>query len=318
MLHDIREVDPNFYPDRFKLPYFLRPQQFYNIIDNLKSIGADILALDEPLIISENNIRNSKFVLTFDDGLKDHLTVARYLFKKRIKGVFFVPSGPVLDNTIIDSHKIQFIIAAANPEKIAETICLKYEQFFNAPRSDLKNFFISKWKNNIWSKEMVFITRILREFNDSKWKRFLLSDLFEIYVSNDEKSFSKEFYLDLNGVKEIISLGHIVGGHGHFSHDLRYEDFETIEDEIQNMDSFLNSIKVDKKYLAYANGGYNDKVLYELNKYSFDCAFTTGHRKIELTDDKMLLPRIDATKTNLIMKSLRLNILIKDLYNDID
>ena len=36
----------------------------------------------------DDNLRN-KTVLTFDDGLKDHLSVAEYLNKKKIKRNFF-------------------------------------------------------------------------------------------------------------------------------------------------------------------------------------------------------------------------------------
>lgn len=300
MLHDIREIDPNFYPDRFKLPYFLRPHQFYNIVDNLNSANSNLLRFDEPFIVNEHTIRSNKHVFTFDDGLKDHLEVAKHLFKNKTKAVFFIPSGPILENSIIDSHKIQFIIAAAPPQKIIETIGLYYEDTFNLSRDNLNKFFISRWENNIWPKEMVFITRILREFDDFKWKRSLLANLFQTYVSNDPISFSKEFYLNTDDIEVILDLGHIVGGHGHFSYDLRYENVETIEYEIKKMDSFLNSFSIKEKYFAYANGGYNDNVIDELNKYNFIYSFTTGHRKVEVEDNNMFLPRIDATKTDLI------------------
>ena len=112
MLHDIREFQENFFPERYKLPSFLSPQQFNNIINNLTNSKSNILSLNDSLLINDINISNNLTVLTFDDGLKDHLAIARDLASENIKACFFIPSGPILEKSIIDSHKIQFILAS--------------------------------------------------------------------------------------------------------------------------------------------------------------------------------------------------------------
>lgn len=300
MLHDIREFDESFFPERYRLPYFLEPKQFDNIINNLLIRKNKLLSFEEELLICEDNIVKDITMLTFDDGLKDHLSIARSLASNNIKACFFIPSGPLFEHSIIDSHKIQFILASVLPHKIVDFINNSFENSFNRSHDILNEFYTSRWPNNIWSKEMIFVTRVLREYPDKIWKRNLINDLFYKYVSNDSKAFSNEFYLSYEDVLEIKSLGHTIGGHGHYSYDLRFEDLDTIESEIFKMNAFLTNLMQDVKYYAYANGGYNEFVINKLSEFNFDLAFTTGHRLVQISDKPLEIPRIDATKTDLI------------------
>lgn len=301
MLHDIRDFDESFFPERYRLPYFLVPKQFYNIINNLLAQKSKLLSFSDELITSVDNISNEITLLTFDDGLKDHLSIARNLASKNIKACFFIPSGPVFEHTIIDSHKIQFILASVSSQEIINFINNSFQYSFNKSYESLNEYYTSRWPNNIWSKEMIFVTRVLREYPDKIWKRQLIKDLFYKYVSIDSKAFSRDFYLSQEDVLEIQSLGHIIGGHGHYSYDLRFEDFDTIESEIFKMNEFLSNLNQDVKYYAYANGGYNEYVINKLTEFNFDLAFTTGHRSVQKSDIPLEIPRIDATKTNLII-----------------
>jgi peptidoglycan/xylan/chitin deacetylase (PgdA/CDA1 family) len=300
MLHDIREFQQNFFPNRYKLPYFLSVQQFHNIISNLNDQKKNILSFDESLDFDDDAFLKEKVILTFDDGLKDHLAVARKLKEQKIKGCFFVPSGPILEQSIIDSHKIQFILASAYPKSIVDYINYAYENNFNRSSSEISTYFLSRWENNIWDESMVFVTRVLREYPDIQWKRNLINELFEKYVSKDSESFSSEFYLNEKDVNEILQMGHIVGGHGHYSYDLRFEDDFTVIDEINKMNEYLTKLGQNIKVYAYANGGYNNKVISLLEQYKFDFAFTTRHKSVHKEDHKFEIPRIDATKTDLI------------------
>ncbi len=302
MLHDIREFNPNFYPERYRMPYFLTPYQFDNLLQNLINNKNRILTFNDSFFFSEEVVNQGLYFLTFDDGLKDHLYVARILKKANIKAAFFIPSGPIFEHSIIDSHKIQFILASTEPSKLVRHIQISFQEYFNKDSSFLDEYFVSRWKNNIWSRDMVFVTRVMREFPDSFWKRSLLSNLFLKFVTSDTKSFSAEFYLNFEDVNEIINMGHYIGGHGHYSYDLRFEKIDVIEEELDRMDNFLSKYVQEKKMYAYANGGYNDFIVKQVISRGYDFAFITGHRNVSIQDSNWLLPRIDATKTELILE----------------
>lgn len=300
MLHDIREFNPHFFPERYKMPYFIEPNQFDSLLRKLICTNTHVLTFNDSLSIkAESNHFDISF-LTFDDGLKDHIIIARKLHKLNIRAAFFIPSGPISEKSIIDSHKIQFILASTEPIKLVEQVQILFEDYYNRSSKELEHYFTSKWSDNIWPREMVYFTRLMREYPDNLWKRNLLDQLFNKYVTSDAISFSEDFYLNLEDVKEIMSMGHYIGGHGHYSYDLRFEDINTIEHELDQMDMFLSQFSQDHKIYAYANGGFTDYVLQQVILRGYDFAFTTGHRSVISDDSNWILPRIDATKTDLI------------------
>ena len=73
--------------------------------------------------LSNNTKIQNKIILTFDDGLKDHFTTVFPILKKmNIKGYFFPPSKPIEENIVLDVHKIHFILASTNVDKIIKEI----------------------------------------------------------------------------------------------------------------------------------------------------------------------------------------------------
>ena len=83
---------------------------------NFKIIGIDELLTN---IHNEKNSDNT-ILLTFDDGLKDHYEYVYPILKDyQIKGIFFPSVEPLIENNVLDVHKIQFILAMfKEPEKI--------------------------------------------------------------------------------------------------------------------------------------------------------------------------------------------------------
>ena len=56
---------------------------------------------------AQNNFEEYKdaLILTFDDGLKDHLDVAEILSKLNLKAVFYISTGPYINQEILPVHK---------------------------------------------------------------------------------------------------------------------------------------------------------------------------------------------------------------------
>ena len=284
MLHDVRNISSEFYPKRYKFPYFYTIDQFEKLLDRYK-----------PISFNEKSLE--KYIYTFDDGLVDHLYVAKLLLKLRKRAIFFVPSEPVLERKMIDSHKIQFVLAAKDESIIMDQLLKIIKKEFNIKESYLTKFKNSKWKNNIWSKEMIFVTRVLREFKTYSERTILLDNLFRKFVSSDEKDFANSFYLNNDQVKEISEMDHIIGGHGHKSNDFRYCDNYEISNELNLSDKFISKFNPDQKYYAYANGGFNDYAIYLLQKLNYKMAFTTNLKNQGLSDlSNFFYKRIDPSK----------------------
>ena len=263
MLHDIRDISLKFFPKRYQFPYFYTIKEFEELLIKFRPK-------------SFNGKDNNKYIYTFDDGLIDHLYIAKLLFKKKIKAIFFIPSAPVLEREMIDSHKIQFILASNNEEIILSNLLRIIKSEFVIEDDYLETFKLSKWENNIWTNEMIFITRILREFKTSLDRKFLIDKLFTKFVTSDERDFSDNFYLNVKQVEEISNMDHIIGGHGHKSLDLRFCKRSEIKKEIFNSNKFISKFNSQKKLYAYANGGFNDYAIQILRDLNFKKAFTTN------------------------------------------
>ena len=86
-------------------PYYniLKKQDYTNQIKKFSKIGL-INSYDELFISSD------KFLPTFDDGFKDHIFAAEVLKKYNSIGIFFIPTSPLENNTILDVHKTHLIL----------------------------------------------------------------------------------------------------------------------------------------------------------------------------------------------------------------
>ena len=110
MYHYIRYKDNEFPNFKFlhkknflkQLSYFEKKNSFLKIGDN----------------ISNFKEKNNKITLTFDDGLKEHFEVAKYLNKKNILGFFFIPTYPYIANDFINPHKLHLILGKYHVDEV--------------------------------------------------------------------------------------------------------------------------------------------------------------------------------------------------------
>jgi len=289
MFHDIRD-HITFFEERYKLPYFIDFNTFLGITKKYKS---NFKIKDE---LNIHNFLKENHIYTFDDGLKDHLSIARYLAKINIKAIFFVPSKIFDRDFIIESHKIQFLLASVNNNVLKEEIIEETLNYFKLKPLNIFEFEKSKWMNNIWSKEMIFCTRFFREFKNISFRKKLLDFFFDRYVKIPKKTIIKDFYLSKEDVFEISNLGHIIGGHGYESLNLEFENKSVVKNEIIKTSNFLNKLKTENKLFAYPNGGYNDFSVNLLKENGFKFGITTTINKNNVDDLNFKLQRVDATK----------------------
>ena len=167
--------------------------------------------------ISDNiNYQHSKkdsFILTFDDGLKDHLMVAEYLNKRGLKGFFFISCYPLIYKKILPVHQMHIILSKINLDIV-------HKKFFGLCTSfNEKNIykFLKNKENNKYYKPL-----------DDDNKKKEIKKIFNYYLSRNQrlkllKSLNKYFdinvdsqnyYLNKNEIKYMKNLGMEIGSHG--------------------------------------------------------------------------------------------------------
>lgn len=299
MYHDVRDLHQTKYPNRYKQKSFMRNEDFSNQINYIKKCYT-VISMDDLLSIINSNIPINKnyALLTFDDGLKDHVFVADFLYQSHINlsATFFIPTEPVLTRKMMKTHKIQFIIGEGNLKIISKKIL---SHFKKEKRQNIWNIYsTSSWKDNTWNKEQIFITNLLRKYPDKKKSELICNDLFETYVTSDEKQLADDLYLTMEDINKIISSNFTIGGHGYTSDNLlNFNNKEQYED-ISKLTDFLNKIGVSKRYISYPNGGVDDNIIDITKKYGYSIGLATTNRIItNIAEENVLsLPRLDAAQ----------------------
>ncbi len=298
MLHDVREFDPNFFPERYKLNSFLTDLEF---IRGINKISNNICDPHHIFARLNNKIYCNDILLTFDDGLKDHLWVAEYLADRGIYAIFFIPFGSILEGKFIDSHLIQFLIASGYRNEI-EKYLYSYLIKNNFSKKIIDNYRLSNHKSNTWSEQEIFITRVIREVFNFSTRKILLDYLVDKYIPLNLAQLHKSFYLNLSDINKILSLGHVLGSHGYFSYSLKNESESSIKSELSNsFDQLHKYPAIPYKSISWANGGFTDTIGKHAIGYGYEIGFGTGHLAVSTSSNMLNLPRLDATKLEIFV-----------------
>lgn len=289
MFHDIRNLENTSYPERYNLKSFLNEEQFKFQVDKIRNKYKIVSSFDIKNIDIKND-NNDYAVLTFDDGLSDHYNVYKHLRSLKLSGTFLVPKMPVVEHKVMNTHKIQFILASTNETVIKNEIL----NLFDNKDEIWEEYSSTKWKKNWWSKEMIFITNFLRRYKDDKIDNYQLTNyLFDKFVTKDEFNFSKDFYLNEKNIEEMSNNGMIIGGHGDISENLLLIDNYKLD--IDESKKFISNYS-NEFVFSYPNGGYNEDIKNYMNDIKCSLSYTIKPFTItELDDlDYLEFPRYDS------------------------
>src|SRR5207244_2041502 len=150
-------------------------------------------------------------LVTFDDGLVEHLeVVAPALLRRGLTGVFCPSAAPVLERRVLDVQKSQFVLAASpDHDELARRI---FELYPEGDEAELRG----RWTlpHRYDPPETVLVKRLLQDALPEEPRRRILDTLFAELVSDDERVFADRLYLDLDGVRQLARLGMDLAGHG--------------------------------------------------------------------------------------------------------
>lgn len=227
--------------------YYLSTETFENQIK---------FFLGDKGIIDLNEFLEGKcgYLLTFDDGLKDHIRfVLPILEKYNIKGCFYVCSLPYLKRKILPVHLIHILLFNVDHQTLYEYI------------SDISAIDLRK------KETLLYQDQNLNEY-EYQIKKFLNYDILpnqrNQILDHLDNQFSitenwfKKFYLSEDDLIHLHRLGHTIGSHSHNHNLLGKMSYADQKLDIEMSIEFLESI-IDQKIhtFCYPFGG-----LYSLNE----------------------------------------------------
>ena len=113
------------------------------------------------LINNSFSLPENSCLLTFDDGLKDHIKyVLPELNKRKIKGCFFPPGAPIEESRALNVHLIHFILEKTKNKK-------NFTGFVYSGISIINSALLSNNFRNYNNFEKEFYPRIIKKYKSN-------------------------------------------------------------------------------------------------------------------------------------------------------
>ena len=239
-------------------------------------------------------------VLTFDDGYSDHHRhVFPLLAAQEVPAAFFLVRSALVDRTIFDANKIQFILAAVDD---VAAVVAEIERAIEASRHpDVRPVAEYRIKYAIASRfdepKSAYVKRMLHHALPDSVRRPLVDDLFHRFVTADERGFAAELYMTVDQAREMAAAGMEFGAHADRHVALAGLGRDDQAREIDGALCALDATGVPRRRFTYcyAKGAYDATSLELLHARGCAAALTTRVDLARLGDvDPLTLPRLDA------------------------
>ena len=246
--------------------------------------------------------KNNKVLLTFDDGLKEHLHVAKILKKRKILGLFFTPTYNLINsNYFLNVHKAHLILGKVKPLKAYEELIKFFDsRKFFIKKDMLNTRFKSVYKSHSDDKYKKKFKKIINYTKNVKHKSEALDYLMRKFKINVKPS---NFYLSIKDLKFMSKIGMIIGSHSNKHILMSSQSYKEQNKEINVSKKFLEkAIKKKIYYFCYPYGvkmSFNKNTKKLLKKNGFKFSFTFFKRESNLNDFKkkpLEIPRLDCNQ----------------------
>jgi peptidoglycan/xylan/chitin deacetylase (PgdA/CDA1 family) len=240
-------------------------------------------------------------LLTFDDGLKDHINhVLPILLERKIFAIFFVSTLPLISKNMLAVHLTHKLLSLGKSEEILE--------FF---RFELPNTVWAKLNFGLaataYTKHLDLDVNVtIKKIVNYLFTDFDLSEVLDAtahkFLSNTLTEISASWYLSNQDIRFISDAGMKIGSHASTHRLLSLLSQGEIFNELSESRSVLETILgKDVDEFCYPYGGahsYNKNVKEALIQLKYDVAHDVAPRKISKKDleNRYELPRFNCNE----------------------
>jgi peptidoglycan/xylan/chitin deacetylase (PgdA/CDA1 family) len=298
MYHYVRpavEAPPNYYhlglaDFRRQLDYF---ETEYGFVDRETFLAA---------MRGERPVPESGVVLTFDDGLVDHYEwVLPELRERGLWGIFYVPTAPLRDQSVLDVHRIHTLLGEYGGEVVYDTLepLVTDGMIPDQKRADFREETYTRQEN---TEKTTLVKRILNYYVAYDHRSELLDGLVERLPAADT-SWDR-LYMTADQLRELQEAGNIVGSHSISHRVFSKLDRATQEREIASSFADIEAAVdgVDVRTFCYPYGGFHtftDETVAILNGERCRFSFNVESREIsqeDVDETPQALPRYDCNE----------------------
>jgi peptidoglycan/xylan/chitin deacetylase (PgdA/CDA1 family) len=244
----------------------------------------------------------SEVVLTFDDGLADHYEhVLPELEARDMWGIFYVPTGPYLDGTALNVHRVHALLGACGGEAVAaELDDIVDEPMLDDDHVDAFTGVVYQRQDNDDPTERV--KEVLNYYIADQYRSEVLRDLEDALLGG--QSYHDDLYMTRDQLRELADVGMLVG-----SHTVTHRVMSTLSAakqraEVEGSFAFLDETLDGLAVRTYCHpyGGthsYDESTLDLLDEVGCEFSFDVDARDLTMTGVETAsqrLPRYDCNE----------------------
>lgn len=234
------------------------------------------------------------FLLTFDDGLADHIqTVAPILKRHGLRGVFFVPGVVLAAQRLLTAHALHMLLSILDERTLERELVDRLDAL---GQGDLWKTLDHAAAESLYHYEAPGLARIKFFVNvvlSPDLRDAIVHALFERHVGSLTR-WAEHWYLGWDDLIELQAEGHTIGGHG-YSH----EPYSSMTPDARRRDLrqcatvLRNGLGPDIRPLSFPFGRFDDDTCAMCQGAGFAHAFTTQPAWLTGGSDVLRLPRFD-------------------------
>lgn len=292
MYHYVRYPDP-------RLPHFpfLSFDDFRKQLDWFERTGRLILKEEFEKSFEDGNPVPDVYIPTFDDGFVEHVElVLPELVSRGSVGIFFIPTGPLINDNILDVHKIHYLLGYHGGTLMLDRTLRVLVDFGvvleNAAERAMSTYFLQP------QSAATEFKRILNYICNRVQRKRILDYLCKHFLPSTE--FRDRLYVTEEQIRLLKSSGMIIGSHSHTHELLKRLPKKKQKEEINKSLDYLSTVINQKiHWFCYPYGGpqsYDETTQEFLGEANCRYAFDVNPRDItaeDLKNNPWQLPRYD-------------------------
>jgi peptidoglycan/xylan/chitin deacetylase (PgdA/CDA1 family) len=238
------------------------------------------------------------FVLTFDDGLRDHAAhVLPELRARGLWGIFFVSTLPLEQQRVLDVHKVHLALGRVGGRALLRELeaLIRPEMVEPEYVSRLES---ELYRGHVEDEATSRVKRLLNYYLKLEHRARLCHEVW-LRTGGDEARDLAEHYLSAAQVCELRAQGMTIGAHS-VSHRLLSqlpcaEQEQEVKGSIGTLEQLLGQRVASFCYPYGGHHSFNDDTLRLLTAAGIDFAFSVEARDIQSDDllERLVLPRYD-------------------------
>lgn len=253
-------------------------------------------------IRGDRSPKRSDIVLTFDDGLTDHHEhVLPELRDRGLWGLFYVPAGPYLNDSVLDVHRTHALLGAHGGAAVSDALTdIVTETMISKKHREQFESVVYENQDNQTAVERA--KRILNYYIDDGVRQDVLDDLEQRLFN--EPLQPEEVYMTESEIENLVEAGMHVGSHSITHTVMSKLSPDEQRRELTESFSFLSDLLGGLPNRSYCHpyGGehsYTDETISLLEDTGCVFSFDVDSRPITqsvLRNEPQRLPRYDCNE----------------------